>query len=775
MKSLNRYVYRLALLAGLSFPALCSGNVLTQEHPQDKEWHLYGEANTYYLPTPKAGYVGYCIIEKPPQMTPLSSQGGNRSIEGVYGPYGRIRYIHRSKVPWGYVKELALRGSLIASASFAIFLIWFHFFFRQVKARERAEQALREQLNFQKVMMDVIPHPIYVRDSDLRLLSCNTAYESALGVQRQEILGKKVDEMGAFISVLDNAEPIGSYYKQLLQFGTPYNHDKSIYLRGKLTHIYNWAVRLDSTNTATARIVGGWMNIGERREMLCELAAAREKAEQASEAKSSFLATMSHEIRTPMNALIGVLELLQISDCPPKNQSSIDTALGSAQSLLALIDDILDLSKMEAGKLQFNCQPIDIRRAIDEVIKIFTPVAQQKSLILSASVSPAVNSDYLLDPLRFKQLLTNLVGNALKFTHTGSVQIRLQRYETRGDSDRLLLCVEDSGVGIDAADIPGLFIPFSQAQSTLKRVSGGTGLGLSICKQLAEQMHGGINLISEPNKGTRVEVTVMLRKAIVPPLTAPHQPTTGPLAPLPPCTVAIIDDHPANRMVMHEQLLRLGCSVMESEGGHQALLQAARHRFDVIFCDCNMPDIDGYEFVRRLRNRPEYALNQATPVIGFTASNHPEVLQYAQQAGMNACLIKPVSLQKINAILHNLLTDGEPVPFDSEPERPIFDERKLNQIAFNHPQIIKRLSDTLISTNNATLPLLKLAICEGRKDDVSRLAHKILGGAQLIGAVDVIELSEALEGQESDVKTQRFLAERLQQAIRVLHKKLESL
>ncbi|MGX5011152.1 ATP-binding protein [Enterobacter asburiae] len=725
----------------------------------------------------RAVNIGFGVAGDAPELLSII----NKALESI--PPDELRGIQESwmlvsqpNTQWIQLKEWLWRGGILFGAGLLIFVSWFLVFMRQVKAREKAERALREQVNFQAVMMDGIPHPVYVRDRQLRLVTCNAAYEAALGVKRHELVGKTVKDLLPYIDADDDSPPMEELYRRMMASGEPFNQDKAIRVQGKRRDIYNWAVRLETEQGEAAGMVGGWLDITERTELLAALSAARQKAEQASEAKSVFLATMSHEIRTPMNALIGLLQLMSLNEQKnAREKLYLDTAQSSATSLLALIDDILDFSKMEAGKLPFRWQAVDIRQVLEEVINIFLPVAREKSLSLLSRVEANVGQGYRLDPLRFKQLLTNLIGNALKFTNEGEVQVILRYVQHTDGQDRLQLNINDSGIGIDPSDIPALFKPFSQAKSTLKRVSGGTGLGLSICKQLAQRMGGDILLHSQPGQGTQIEVQLALEPAALPLQQAPAALLLPQFPAKSRWLAAVVDDHPTNRMVLHEQLSLLGCDVVESEHGEQALQQCASQRFDIIFCDCNMPVMDGYEFTRRLRSGNHGTLNQHQSVLGFTANAQPEIRQQALAAGMNDCLVKPLNLAMLAPLLQHYLGEEPEVPDISPASERVergYDETKVQQATFGDPKIAHRLLRSLIETNTNDLALITRAVASQSWPELTSLAHRMKGAARMIGAQLIIDLCEQLEMAEQQPEQSHVLAERLVQAVGQLHAQL---
>ncbi|CAG9167717.1 Virulence sensor protein BvgS [Cupriavidus laharis] len=523
---------------------------------------------------------------------------------------------------------------------------------RRRLARSQASAArLRQRLALHTAVLDSIPQPVYVRDAAQRLITCNRRYEELIGASRASLRGRPPDIPEQLTGVIADIAELSEDYRHVIASGRPLNKDRCLHIKGAKRHVLNWVAPLPGSGEAVTALAGGWVDLTERHDMLAQLAEAKARAEAASRAKSTFLASVSHEIRTPMNAVAGMLELtLKRPGLPPDDYRMLSTAHDSALALLSLIDDILDLSKMEAGKLRIHAVPASLPALVDEVLQMFGPVAAQKHLPLIPVIDAGVTPAHMVDPLRFKQVLGNLVSNAIRFTDHGEVRVHLHGGQAHAGMQEIMLTVTDTGIGIARADQARLFQPFEQAHSRSRPESGGTGLGLAICRRLVAAMGGRIRLESEAGAGTRVQVTLRLRTARVP---AASEPPVGV-----PCAAAsqalhvlVVDDHPPNRLLLQRQLEHLGHRVDTAADGSEALARLAQSSadkaspFDLVVCDCAMPVMDGLAFARALRARQD-ALARI-PVIGCTASAVPEDHQAALQAGMDGVLVKPVGLQAL--------------------------------------------------------------------------------------------------------------------------------
>ena len=404
---------------------------------------------------------------------------------------------------------------------------------------------------------------------------------------------------------------------------------------------------------------------------------ALRQAELSSLAKTQFLANMSHEIRTPLNGVVGMIELLRLSDPSPMQQRYIEGATQSSQSLLRLIDDILDLSKIEAGKLELERAPFHLPSLIHDARSLFSHQARAKGLALTALVASDLNVVLLGDAHRLLQILTNLVGNALKFTSEGSITIGVTRLGEDETSLHLRFTVTDSGIGIPASKQEAIFEAFSQADSSTTRRYGGTGLGLSIARQLCHLMDGAIGVDSAVGKGSTFWFTAVLDKQLstcgLPSsvsrieatsrtiLSAGEHPkavsaaqrafqaelgSTG----LASIRILLVEDNLANLRVTQALLEAIGCTVIPARNGLEAVSACRGGAFDLILMDCQMPEMDGYEAARAIRQLETFQ-RRTTPIVALTAHAMDGSREMSLAAGMNDHLTKPLTLSVLTVKL----------------------------------------------------------------------------------------------------------------------------
>ncbi len=525
-------------------------------------------------------------------------------------------------------------------------------FARDISSRKKME----EKLKLHTTVFDNTAEGIIIADESGLIQSVNKAFEKITGYSASEVIGQNP-------SILKSGKHDQAFYqgmwagllKEGLWRGEIWNKRKDGGLYAQDTSIS--AVRDEAGNII--QFVSVVSDISERKQAEEMLRVAKEGAELANQAKSEFLASMSHEIRTPMNAIIGMADLLKQTNLTREQEEYVGIFQNAGDNLLRLIDDILDLSKIEAGHLELENMEFDLQDLIDRVCEIMAIRAHSKKLELNCHVWDEVPVNLIGDPNRLRQILVNLMGNAVKFTEGGEVFIEVGLHEKRANSATLLFSVMDTGIGIDKSKQETIFEDFTQADSSTTRKYGGTGLGLTISKKLAEKMGGRMWVESSLGKGSTFNFTAQFNIGAEKEKTGEHVAANA--SALFGLKVLIVDDNATNRLILREALGSWGTVVFEASGGKGALSllgspKTAAAPFDLILLDCRMPEMDGFEVARRVRANPALA---GVSIMMLTSDNRDGHIAQSKEVGISHYLVKPVKRSALyNKIIKVLVEKG---------------------------------------------------------------------------------------------------------------------
>jgi PAS domain S-box-containing protein len=637
-----------------------------------------------------------------------------------------------------------------------------------------------------------------------RFKRVNPAFTTVLGWSADELLSRPFID---FVHPEDRARTMAEIESR--RPGEPIDQFENRYLckDGSVRWLSWKAIQLEGLIYATAR------DVTESRRATQQLEQARADAEAASRAKSAFLATMSHEIRTPMNGVIGMIEVLSQTPLSPDQDDMVTTVRESANALLTLIDDILDFSKIEAGRLHIERAPLSIAHLVDGLCQSLTPVAERAGVKLSKSISPDLPKVVLSDDTRLRQVLYNLVGNAIKFSggrpdKAGAVRVAVEAspHPCAPDRVQIRFDVSDNGIGMSAETLPKLFKPFTQAEASTTRRFGGTGLGLAICRRLCELMGGDVSAKSELGSGSTF--TVSLPFEIGEPADDVHRALShagagtlgaqriggaalGTAGPAPSIAQArelgrlilVAEDDAINQKVILRQLGLLGHVAEIAGDGREALGMWRANRYALLLTDLHMPEMDGYELVETIRR--EEAPGTRLPIIALTANAVQGEAARAKAVGMDGYLTKPLQLARLQAVLDSHFPTYEspsasepaPAPVPVPVHEQAVDIDVLKGIVGDDPEIVRELLADYQQSVGRLAAELRAHCAAGRGREAGAIAHKLKSSSRSVGALTLGDLCAELEnaGKAGDLALLANWAKQFDAALDAVEQSLDQL
>jgi PAS domain S-box-containing protein len=625
--------------------------------------------------------------------------------------------------------------------------------FRDVTAHEEAKRAFESRFQLLQTIIDAIPSPIFYKDRAGVYRGCNKAFERYIGHPAERVVGSTVYD----VAPRDLADKYRAMDDELMrQRGVQVYEHGVRYADGTIHEVVFHKATFEGEAAGEAAgevagLVGVMLDITERKHAEEEVRRAAEATNAAMKLKSRFLAIMSHEIRTPLNGVLGMIELLSTTPLAEDQERMMVVARESAEHLLHLVTSVLDLSKLDAGRIELEAIDFLVPDLMDGVLAAMAPQASIKRVALEHAIADDVPLAVRGDAARFRQILFNLISNAVKFSDDGRVTVSVTLAEPAGEHVALRVAVRDSGIGI-AKDAQGrLCGEFMQADESIARRYGGTGLGLAITKRLVERMGGAIGVDSEPGQGATFWFTVRFAPAERDPGAIPSSRRTAPPpSSARPLRVLVVEDNAVNQLVAAGLLRSLGHAVTVVNGGAEAVDAVRCEAFDIVLMDVEMPGMDGFEATRRIRALPGACAE--IPILAVTAHALVGISERCERAGMNGSTTKPLQLARLaDAIAFCLDRRGRAshasLPAEAAAARgvePILDEECLDALerAVGRDALCEALEQFL-----TLLPqrIAVLADRGGDRDVAFREAHSLRGMAAQVGAARLASVAGQCE------------------------------
>ncbi|TDN38853.1 hypothetical protein A8B98_22080 [Hymenobacter sp. UV11] len=654
-----------------------------------------------------------------------------------------------------YDNIVTLRNSQVVQLSFipiwqrgkSIGHLWT---FEDITERYKAEQALKRQEEKYRSIIENMQLGLVEMDLGYRVKYANQSYAQMVGYTTEELLGQPLHPL------IMSADTVDSLRNQLLdrQRGITGSYELEVNTKqGERKWLFVGAAPLYDENKQPVGTIGINLDITHQKQLEQRLREAKQQAEDSAKAKEQFLANMSHEIRTPMNAILGMSQLLAKTSLAPRQSNYLHAITTSAQNLLVIINDILDLSKLDAGKMTIERVGFNVVRLVEQVTKTLLYKAEEKGLHFVTRVSPLIPDVVIGDPYRITQVLLNLASNSVKFTEKGEVTVDCDVAGYFQGHIIVSFTVRDTGIGIDPAYLKDIFQEFSQEDSSVSRKFGGTGLGLSISRSLVRLMGCELAIESEKHQGTESYFCLTLPIGTVNDLPQRKTLALGTLQELRGRRVLLVEDNEYNRLLARTFLTNAGLRVTEAEHGAAALERVREQQFDLILMDVQMPVMDGFEAARHLRQH----LKITTPIVALTASALNGEKQKCLDAGMNDYLTKPFFEDELlqlvqDWVLHPAAGAADSAAPGASPAAPAprYNLAILLNTARGNEQFVASMLQTFLDGTANAIRDLNRALAVGNLQGLRATAHKLRPSLVHLQIHPVVALMDSLENWEGD-------------------------
>ncbi len=718
-----------------------TGNIITANPAAGK---FYG----YKVDQMKGMKISEIVLLDEDQIMSLMQRAAGRESDFL---------IIQNRLATGDIRTVEIHSSpIIVDEKPLLFLI-----IHDITDRELAENALRESETLQSVLLENLPAGVVIVDPDTRVLERVNNYAAELfGASMADITGHQCHTF--LCPACEGACPV-------LDLGKTVDNAEREMLRadGVLIPILKTIKKIQINGRD--KLLECFVDISELKKAESDAEIMREKAEAANRAKSEFLASMSHEIRTPMNGVISMTNLLLETELDKKQNHYARIIRSSGEALLSLINDILDFSKIEAYKLDLEILDFHLTRTMYDTVELMRVRAEEKGLTLKSSVDPGIPQYLRGDPGRLRQIVLNLLSNAVKFTVKGEIELQVVMEKEIEQWVRLRFSVIDTGIGIPDDKKENIFLPFTQADSSVTRKYGGTGLGLTISKQLAEMMGGAIGVTGEAGKGSTFWFTAIFEKQGEGQILPAAEPVTdirgyAAMTASKNAHILLAEDNYTNQIVTSEMLKQMGYNKVDiAADGLEVLSALESINYDLVLMDCHMPEMDGFETTRRIRSTDSGVLNHEIPVVAMTALAMKRDRDEAADSGMNDYICKPVELYDLVKMIEKWLpgkaddltkTDGINNTVNNnmpdETGKPEFYRRVFNRDSFlsrlmNNKQLAENISRAFLIDMPAQIERLSALIESGDCSGAGHQAHRMRGASANVSGEVMSDVASRME------------------------------
>lgn len=640
----------------------------------------------------------------------------------------------------------------------------------QLRKRKRAEDYIKQQEEKYRNIIANMNLGLIEVDNDEIIQYANQSFCNVSGFELDEVIGKNPNTL--FLYGENNLRFLQDQI-ELRKKGI-----SSVYqlpVKNKRGEIRWWAISGAPNYDDHGNLLGSigiHLDITDQKKLEEELKLEKAKALEASKAKEVFLANMSHEIRTPLNGIIGFLRELKRSYLSDNQKEFVENSYNASQHLLSIINNILDISKIESGEMSLENKSFSITDSIQKVISVLKPKAEEKKLNLITYFSPDILPALKGDSLRLEQVLYNIIGNSLKFTTEGHIKVEAKVLKSLPNQQTISISITDTGIGMSEEYVRNIFKKFNQEDSSISRKYGGTGLGMSITRELVHLMKGEINVKSEKNSGTCITIILILDKGSEENLKESDWKNQN--ISIVGTKVLLVEDNALNQLVAEKSLKHFKCSIVKAENGKIATEILKKEQFDIILMDVQMPEMDGIEATKILRNE----LGISTPIIALTANAFKTEIDNCINAGMNDYITKPFSEENLLSTIYKYVKITEKIKdIPSDTNEALYDLKNIEFLSRGDENFIQKMLSIFILQTETTIPLVEKAFEKKNYPEIAKLMHKIKPGIQAVGINSIENGIKQLEllaiEQNKELPELYSLFEKIKQTLEIVVKQLK--